>query len=145
MLGDAFAFVDPVLSSGVLLAMHSAFVGADTVETCLDRPQRARRALKAYDASVRRGIRVFSWFIYRVTTPSLRHLFMNPNNRFRLKEALLAVFAGDVFSVSGPLSVRVFAFKALYYFLSVCNLGKSLAAWKRRKQAIRDSDAETAL
>src|ERR1051325_3109342 len=33
LLGDAFAFIDPIFSSGVLLAMHSAFVGADTVET----------------------------------------------------------------------------------------------------------------
>jgi len=145
MLGDAFAFVDPVLSSGVLLAMHSAFVGADTVETCLDRPQRARRALKAYDASVRRGIRVFSWFIYRVTTPSLRHLFMNPNNQFRLQEAMLSVLAGDVYRSVASLGARLLAFKALYYILSVCNLRKSLAAWKRRKQAIGDSDAETAV
>ncbi|MGH8699554.1 MAG: NAD(P)/FAD-dependent oxidoreductase [Burkholderiales bacterium] len=143
LLGDAFAFVDPVLSSGVLLAMHSAFVGADTVETCLDHPRRAQRALKAYDASVRRGIRVFSWLIYRVTTPSLRHLFMNPQNRFRLKEALLAVLAGDVFRSSGPLGVRLLAFKALYYFISICNLRKSLMAWRRRKQAIRDAEPET--
>ena len=37
MLGDAFAFIDPVFSSGVLLAMNSAFAGADTVDTCLTR------------------------------------------------------------------------------------------------------------
>ena len=36
LLGDAFAFIDPVFSSGVFLAMNSAFVGADTVETCLE-------------------------------------------------------------------------------------------------------------
>jgi len=35
MLGDAFAFIDPVFSSGVYLAMNSAFLGADAVDTCL--------------------------------------------------------------------------------------------------------------
>jgi flavin-dependent dehydrogenase len=33
MLGDAFAFYDPVFSSGVMLAMQSAFIGADTIDT----------------------------------------------------------------------------------------------------------------
>ena len=38
MLGDAFAFVDPIFSSGVLLAMKSAFFGADAVDACLRDP-----------------------------------------------------------------------------------------------------------
>ncbi|MBA5790793.1 hydroxylase, partial [Escherichia coli] len=29
LLGDAFAFIDPVFSSGVMLAMQSAFIGAE--------------------------------------------------------------------------------------------------------------------
>ena len=41
VLGDAFAFIDPVFSSGVWLAMHSGVVGANTVDTCLRQPQRA--------------------------------------------------------------------------------------------------------
>src|SRR3546814_17939117 len=32
LLGDAYAFVDPVFSSGVFLAMQSAFVGSETVD-----------------------------------------------------------------------------------------------------------------
>lgn len=143
MLGDAFAFVDPVFSAGVFLAMHSAFVGADAVETCLDHPQRASHALKSHEASMRLGMQAFTWFMYRVTTPTLRHLFMNPNNRFRLQEALLSVLAGDIFRGT-PVGMSLFAFKALYYLISVGSLKKSLVAWKRRKQAIRDSGAETA-
>jgi flavin-dependent dehydrogenase len=59
LLGDAYAFIDPIFSTGVYLAMHGAFVGADTVETCLDEPRRARRALAAYDASAPPGVRGF--------------------------------------------------------------------------------------
>jgi flavin-dependent dehydrogenase len=136
LLGDAFAFVDPVLSSGVLLAMHSAFVGADTVGTCLDRPAQARRALKSYEASVRRGVGAFSWFIYRVTTPELRHLFMNPTNKLRLTEAVLSVMAGDVFRDTAA-HARLRLFKAIYFVKSFLQPRSSFAAWRRRKQAIR--------
>ena len=55
MLGDAYTFIDPVFSTGVLLAMQSAFVGADTIETCFDRPAQAGAALRRFDATMRRG------------------------------------------------------------------------------------------
>ena len=38
MLGDAYAFIDPVFSSGVFLAMQSAFDGAEVVGKALDQP-----------------------------------------------------------------------------------------------------------
>jgi flavin-dependent dehydrogenase len=142
MVGDSFAFIDPIFSTGVFLAMHGAFTGADTVETCLDRPRRAPQALKAYDASVRSGIAAFSWFIYRVTTPGLRDIFMNPNNRFRLRDALLAVLAGNVFG-GGRLGMRIMALKALYYFISAADVRSSWIAWKKRRQATHEPGIET--
>ena len=138
LVGDAYAFVDPMFSSGVLLAMHSGFVGADTVEACLDRPREAQRAIKAYEASVRRGVSAFSWFIYRVMSPGLRHLFMNPTRKFKLQQAVLSVLAGDVFE-NTPARLRVNAFKAVYYFKNLFNLKSSLAFWRRRKHALRVS------
>ena len=135
LLGDAFAFVDPVFSTGVLLAMQSAFVGADTIETCLDRPREARGALKAFDASTRLGLRTFSWFIYRVMTPALRHLLTHPTQSFRLQPAILSVLAGDIFRGT-PLGLRLLAFKFVYYFCSMLSLRESLMAWKQRKRAV---------
>jgi 2-polyprenyl-6-methoxyphenol hydroxylase-like FAD-dependent oxidoreductase len=75
LLGDAYAFIDPVFSSGVMLAMNSAFAGADAVDTCLRYPQR-RPLPKRFDQSMRIGPKKFSWFIYRVTNPALRNMFM---------------------------------------------------------------------
>jgi flavin-dependent dehydrogenase len=141
LLGDAFAFIDPVFSSGVFLAMNSAFVGADAVETCLDKPQEAARALSAFDATMRRGPKVFSWFIYRLTTPTLRNLFLRPSNIFRLQEAMLAMLAGDIFRGT-PLGVRLFLFKVIYYLNSLSTLKASLMAWKKRKHSIRTMEAE---
>jgi flavin-dependent dehydrogenase len=142
MLGDAFAFIDPIFSTGVFLAMHSAFVGAETVATCLDHPRRARRALNAYDASVRRGVRVFSWFIYRIMTPGLRDIFMNPSNQFQLRDALLSLLAGNVVA-RARLAARILGLKAIYYVVSAGNLRKSWATWRKRVQATRERGIET--
>lgn len=137
MLGDAFQFIDPVFSTGVYIAMHSAFAAAETVETCIDHPRKARAALKAYDASMRRGPAVFSWFIYRVTSPAMRELFMAPRNEFRMREALLSVLSGDIFRGT-PVGARVLAFKGLYYLNSLRHLRGSFAAWRRRRRAARN-------
>jgi flavin-dependent dehydrogenase len=142
LLGDAFTFIDPVFSTGVLLAMQSAFTGADTVEACLDRPESAARALKAFDAGMRRGPKIFSWFIYRLTTPTFRDMFMHPRNE-KLQEAVLSVLAGDLFRGT-PVHGRLLVFKIIYYLKSFFTLRTSLKAWRSRKRAIRELGAEGA-
>ena len=138
MLGDAYTFIDPVFSTGVLLAMQSAFAGADTIETCLDRPASARRALKRFDAMMRRGPGIFSWLIYRVTTPAIRDLFMEPSNRFRVQEALISVLAGDIYGRT-PWRARMLLFRAVYYVKSLLLLRQSVSAWLRRRRAIQSA------
>lgn len=139
LLGDAYTFIDPVFSSGVLLAMKSAFVGADTVDQCLSHPKQAKAALKKFDKSMKVGPKEFSWFIYRITNPALRDLFMAPRNLFRVKEGVLSVLAGDVFGptkISGPL--RIFRF--IYNVNSLFNVKRTFKAWKMRKSNIRQVD-----
>jgi flavin-dependent dehydrogenase len=131
MIGDAFAFIDPVFSTGVYLAMNSAFHGADTVDTCLREPQRAAQALKRFDAEIRRGIDTFSWYIYRATAPAFRGLFMSPNNKFRVVEALVSLLAGDVFGRS-PIGPSLIFFKLVYYLKSLFMLKASVQAWRGR-------------
>ena len=136
LLGDAYAFIDPVFSSGVMLAMNSAFVGADAVDACLRTPARARAALRAFDRSVRRGPREFSWFIYRVTTPTMRELLLAPRNLLRMKEALMSVLAGDIFGRT-PIWKSVRAFKLTYGILSLLHPLRTLLAARRRSLNIR--------
>lgn len=144
LLGDAYAFIDPVFSSGVMLAMNSAFAGAEAVDTCLRQPDQAARALKRFDQAVKRGPKEFSWFIYRITNPTMRDLFMSPRNPFRVREALLSVLAGDIFGRT-PIWRSLVAFKAIYYLTSLANLKRTVTAWKRRKVNIRPlDDAEEA-
>jgi flavin-dependent dehydrogenase len=140
LLGDAFAFVDPVFSSGVFLAMNSGVVGAQTAVQCLRDPASAPAALKRFDQVMRKGPREFSWFIYRVTNPTMRDLFMEPRNMFRVKEALLSVFAGDIFGKT-PIWPSLYVFKGIYYLSSLFNLRRTITAWKRRQINIQDVDA----
>ncbi len=136
LLGDAYTFIDPVFSSGVMLAMHSAFIGADTVDICLRQPQQAGAALKKFDSTMRMAPQAFSWFIYRVTNPTMRNMFMRPRNIFRMKEALLSVLAGDVFGKT-PTQIPLLLFKGIYYAISLFNIRRTLKAWRRRKHNIR--------
>lgn len=137
LLGDAFAFIDPVFSSGVFLAMNSAFAGAEAVDTCLREPHRSRQALARFEKTMHRGPREFSWFIYRITQPGMRDLFMAPRNVLRMREALMSVLAGDIFGKT-PIWPSVWAFRALYYANCVVRLPRTVAAWRRRRNNIRD-------
>ena len=144
MIGDAFAFIDPVFSSGVMLAMHGGFVAADTVQTCLCEPARAAAALREFDRQVRRGPREFSWFIYRVTNPIMRDMLMEPSNVFRMKEALLSMLAGDIFGKT-PIWRSLRILKAIYYLLSLRNLKRSWQAMRRRHFNITPTESPDAL
>ena len=85
---------------------------------------------------MKHGPKEFSWFIYRITNPTMRNLFMSPRNNFRVREALLSVLAGDIFGKT-PIWRSLLAFKAIYYLTSLANLKRTVMAWKRRKTNIR--------
>jgi flavin-dependent dehydrogenase len=136
MVGDAYAFVDPVFSSGVYLAMAGAFAAADAVDTALRNPAAAPRALARYDRQVRGGIGTFSWFIYRMTSPTMRDLLMNPKDVFGVVGGLISFLAGDIFRSNG-VRPRIRLFQALYYFFSALTPRRTLAAVRRRRENIR--------
>ncbi len=139
-VGDAFAFIDPVFSSGVFLAMSNAFAVVDLVQASLDRPQAARelaRLRRRYQAHAERGPRVFSWFIFRMNNPAMRQLFMHPANVLRAKEAVLSVLAGDVYGRS-PIGPSLAFFKAVYYVGAMARWRSSLAAWRARRRNALD-------
>ena len=115
LLGDAYAFIDPVFSTGVYLAMKSAFLGADAVSACLHQSgPLAARARRGFEADMRDALARFSWYIYRINRPAMRDLFMAPRNPFRVQEAMLSLLSGDVFGHS-PIGPRLALFQGLYY------------------------------
>ncbi|HYA47005.1 MAG TPA: NAD(P)/FAD-dependent oxidoreductase [Burkholderiales bacterium] len=134
MVGDAYAFIDPVFSSGVFLAMNSAELGAQVVDEALRKGNVSAQSLRRYEKTIQHGLKTFSWFIYRITTPALRKMFMNPKNAFRMEEAILSLLAADIFRktpIRGPLLV----FKFVYYVTSIFNWRESFASWLKRRRA----------
>ena len=117
MAGDASAFLDPVFSSGVYLAMHGALRAAELVDAVLA-GEREKPLQRAYTREMRAGLREFSWFIVRFTTPALAWLFANPSNVLRLEEAMISMLSGHVFDARTTLR-RLRVFKFLYYLTSV--------------------------
>jgi hypothetical protein len=99
--------------------------------------------MKEFDRIVRHGPREYSWFIYRITNPTMRDLFMAPRNDFRMKEAMLGLLAGDIYGDT-PIWKSLRAFKGIYYFFSAVNLKRSLLAMRRRATSIRSTEPERA-
>ena len=59
-----------------------------------------------------------------------------------MQEAVLSLLAGDLFRGT-PIHWSLRAFKGVYYVTSLLNLRRCLAAWRRRKQALREIQSES--
>lgn len=140
LIGDAYTFIDPVFSSGVYLAMRGAFEAIDVVAARLDRPAEAAKARRRFEATMTRGPREFCWFIFRVTNPTIRNLFMYPSNRWRVKEAVLSLLAGDIFGKT-PIWASLRMFKAIYYINQVLHLPRAIRTWRQRRANVADVGA----
>ena len=115
-IGDAFAFLDPVFSSGVLLAMTAAELGAGVAQTWLRDPAAGASAAARAERQICRAMDTLGWLVYRINTPILRSMFMAPSNRFRMRDGLVAMLAGNL-RIDWRLRGPVMAFKAAYYLL----------------------------
>ena len=141
MVGDAFAFIDPVFSSGVHLALNSATIGADVVDAYLRNAPDCHRRAQHFERTVRLGVKTYSWFIYHFTQPAFRALFMASGSILKMEEAVLSILAGDAFGKS-PTRIPIFLFKFAYYLVYLFNIRENWTAHRRRltgvPQAVTD-------
>jgi flavin-dependent dehydrogenase len=117
LIGDAAAFIDPLFSSGVMMAMSSATFGAEAVDAWLDDRKLGERLMRNYERKVRRGLNSLSWLIYRINTPVLRDIFMASFDLFNTRNGLLAILAGDFYEtpwLRSPLRRLQLAYVCLY-------------------------------
>lgn len=139
LIGDAFAFIDPLFSSGVMMAMSSAAFGAEAVDAWLNDRKQGESLMRDYERRVRRGLNAISWLIYRINTPVLRDMFMASGDLFNMRNGLLAILAGDFYETSwlrSPLRRFQLAYGGLY-LLSLLGLrlrGKGLI-WRPARRA----------
>jgi flavin-dependent dehydrogenase len=131
LAGDSAAFIDPVFSTGVYLAMLSGFWAAEAVLGCLAAPAKSAKLLRRYEARTRGAAAAFTWFIYRIREPAMRNLFMSPRNMFRVEEAVLALLAGGIFD-GWSLRFRLYIFRMIYYVTKLSHLRFRLSNDPRR-------------
>ena len=80
LVGDAFAFLDPVFSSGVYLAMSGAEQAAAVIDQAQRKPQRELALLRKLERRQRAGMARFSFFIFRFIGPVMQQMFRQPRN-----------------------------------------------------------------
>ncbi|HEY5626341.1 MAG TPA: NAD(P)/FAD-dependent oxidoreductase, partial [Nitrospira sp.] len=136
MIGDAFAFIDPVFSSGVHLALNSATVGAKVVDAYLRDSPEYLSQLREFERIVCRGIETFSWFIHRFTQPAFQQLFVSTRRPPKIERAVLSLLAGDVFAQS-KARFPLFLFKVVYYAVFLLNWKENWAVARRRRAVTR--------
>jgi flavin-dependent dehydrogenase len=125
LVGDAFAFLDPVFSSGVYLAMSGAEQAAAAVDQSLREPQREMALLRKLEKRQRAGMARFSFFIYRFNGPVMQQMFRQPRNTWQLEQGVISMLAGDLFDT--PKVLRKLGLFKLVYAISV------LRDWRRSR------------
>jgi len=123
LVGDAFAFLDPVFSSGVYLAMSGAEQACAVVDESLRDPRREAALLRKLEKRQRAGMARFSFFIYRFNGPILTQMFSEPRNTWQLEQGVISMLAGDLFDT--PKVLRILRLFKLVYTLV------GLREWRR--------------
>lgn len=112
-IGDASGFIDPIFSSGVMLAMTSGQHGARAVDEALSAGAAMTPALRAYEKATRRRIGQYWEFIENFYKPHFAQLFFQPDNRLRMVCSINAVLAGCTdLSFAAWWRLRIFFFLA---------------------------------
>ena len=121
MIGDAFGFVDPMFSTGVLMAMTAGELGAEAAETWLENPVRGAARCRAVNQELARAMDRIGWLIYRINDPVMRSLFMSPKNTLWMRDGIINMLAGNLAGgrFGDPRAViPILSFKAVYHTLS---------------------------
>ncbi len=98
LCGDAFGFLDPMYSTGVLLALRSAEFAADNVAEALRENELSGERLGRFAPRVSRGMAAFRKLVYSFYNKEFsfgRFLRSHPEHRL----AIISILVGDVFDM----------------------------------------------
>jgi flavin-dependent dehydrogenase len=94
-VGDSAAFLDPIFSTGVLLAMQGGLEAAGAIDAGLRVGDLSARRFAAYERRVRRRYQYFRRFVVGFYDPYFRRVLFQRSRRFGIYEAVLSALAGN--------------------------------------------------
>ncbi len=115
-IGDASGFIDPIFSSGVMLAMTSGQHGARVVHEAIATGAALTPAMRAYERETRRRIGQYWEFIENFYREHFAQIFFQPSNAFGMMCSINAVLAGCT-----DLSFAAWWRLRLFFFLAWLN------------------------
>lgn len=95
VVGDAAAFLDPIFSTGVLLAMQAGIDAADALDRGLKANDLSRKRFAKYERGVRARFRYFRRFAAGFYDPPFRDIFYQSEASVGIKRAMISVLAGN--------------------------------------------------
>jgi len=108
IIGDAYGFLDPIYSSGVLLALKMAELAADAIHDAFNHDDFSAERLGQYQAKLDRGIESMRKLVYAFYNDGFSFsgfLRKYPEERVHIINLLIGdVFREGVDSVYGPMS-----------------------------------------
>lgn len=110
--GDAGAFLDPIFSTGVLLAMQAGIDAGDALDAALAAGDVSHRQFARYERLVARRYRWFRRFATGFYDPAFRDIFFVSDVPLGIREAVLSVMAGN-WRPSLATRLRLLAFFAV--------------------------------
>lgn len=123
-VGDAIAFVDPIFSSGVFIALRTGELAAEAIQGAFADGRFTARRFAAYERKVWRGVAPFFKFIHKYYEPAFLEVFLQPRNHLGVVTAVLNVLSGGSF-IRMPLRIRF----ALSFLFGLARFN----TWRRRR------------
>ena len=111
-VGDAAAFLDPIFSTGVLLAMQGGLDAAEVIDAGLRDGDLSERRFRSYERLVRARYHHFRRFAVGFYNPNFRDLWFQRTKRGGLYEAVLSILAGN-WRPSLAMRLRIWLFFTL--------------------------------
>lgn len=113
LLGNAGEFLDPVFSSGVTIAMHSAFIGAK----CVARKIKGENVdfKVEYEDELMIGVNAFRTYVEGWYSGVFQDVIYAKNKNIKIKRNISSILAGYAWDKSNPFVTRSDeALKAVY-------------------------------
>ena len=132
LVGDAACFLDPVFSTGVLLAMTSAELAAEAASRALHAKGRIDASdFRAFERTYRAAIRRFERFVHGFYEPHVLETFYTPAPNRWIERGVTTVLGGGVFHPTFAARFWMFAFHVCTALIRVLQALRGRGAFER--------------